>query len=160
MAPVAAASLPQTKGEEKVIYILDTDVFTLAELPQSAEYRTLHARLIELEASDRLVTTIITYEEQTRGWLAYASKSRNLDHQIKAYSRLKKHLTNYLDFEILDFDLAAARQLEILLSLKIRIGMSDLKIAAIALSLDAVLVSRNLKDFRLVPKLKFEDWTR
>jgi tRNA(fMet)-specific endonuclease VapC len=71
-----------------MIYILDTDVFTLAELPDSPEYLRLHARVAQLETDDRLATTIITYEEQTRGWLAYAAKSREIAHQIKAYDRM------------------------------------------------------------------------
>jgi len=36
----------------------------------------------------------------------------------------------------------------------------DLKIAAIALAQDALLISRNLVHFRSVPGLKVEDWTR
>jgi tRNA(fMet)-specific endonuclease VapC len=36
----------------------------------------------------------------------------------------------------------------------------DLKIAAIAFSQDALLLSSNLKDFRRIPGLKVEDWTR
>jgi tRNA(fMet)-specific endonuclease VapC len=35
----------------------------------------------------------------------------------------------------------------------------DLKIAAIVLTHNALLISRNLKDFRKVPGLKVEDWT-
>ncbi len=35
----------------------------------------------------------------------------------------------------------------------------DLKIAAIAMSLGATLLSRNLADFKKVPELKVEDWT-
>lgn len=56
-------------------YILDTDVFTLAELPDSPEYLNLHARVLQLANDDRIVTTIITYEEQTRGWLSFAARS-------------------------------------------------------------------------------------
>ena len=61
---------PQVQGPQKVIYILDTDKFTLCELPDSPEYSRLHARVLELNEDDRVVTSIITYEEQTRGWLA------------------------------------------------------------------------------------------
>ena len=141
-------------------YILDTDVFTLAELPDSPEYLQLHARVLQLSDEDAIVTTIITYEEQTRGWLAFAAKSRGMPHQIKAYARLKKHLRIYLDFEVVDFDAAAAREFERLRSLKLQVGSSDLKIAAIAISQNAVLLSRNLRDFKKIPGLRVEDWTR
>jgi tRNA(fMet)-specific endonuclease VapC len=143
-----------------VTHILDTDVFTLSELPDSREYLRLHARVLELPNEDTIVTTIVTYEEQTRGWLAYAAKSRETEHQIKAYARLKKHLRTYLGFEVLDFDDAAAREFDHLRSLKLRIGTADLKIAAIALSRNAILLSRNLMDFQRIPGLRVEDWTK
>ena len=140
-----------------MIYILDTDHFTLAVLLDSPEYAKLNARGLELTREDDLVTTIVTYEEQTRGWLGYAKKSLEIQHQIKAYARLKRHLQNYLGFPVLEFDQAAAAQYERLQSLKIRIGTPDLKIASIALSRGAILISRNLKDFQRVPNLRVED---
>jgi tRNA(fMet)-specific endonuclease VapC len=43
---------------------------------------------------------------------------------------------------------------------RIRIGSQDLKIAAIALTRDALLLSANLRDFRHVPGLRVENWLR
>ena len=106
------------------------------------------------------IRSIVTYEEQTRGWLAYAAKSRETQHQIKAYGRLKKHLLAYLGFEVLEFDVAAAKEFDELRRMRISVGTSDLKIAAIALSQEATLLSRNLKDFRKIPSLKVQDWTK
>ena len=42
---------------------------------------------------------------------------------------------------------------------KMRVGTMDFRIAAIALAHDALLLSRNLTDFRKVPGLRVEDWT-
>ena len=43
--------------------------------------------------------------------------------------------------------------------MKIRIGTMDLRIAAITFAHDALLLSKNLTDFRKVPGLHVEDWT-
>jgi hypothetical protein len=51
---------PQIEGKSKVIYILDTDVFTLCELPDSKEYLRLHAHVLELDSEDRVVTSIVS----------------------------------------------------------------------------------------------------
>jgi tRNA(fMet)-specific endonuclease VapC len=45
-------------------------------------------------------------------------------------------------------------------SAKIRIGTMDLRIAAIALSRNLTVLTRNLSDFGKVPGLRIEDWTR
>ena len=125
MARIAAFGISKIKGETQVIHILDTDVFTLCELSDSPEYLRLHARVLQLADDDQVVTTIITYEEQTRGWLAYAAKLRVTAHQVKSYGRLKKHLQAYLGFEVLDFDAAAAEEFDRLRTHKIRVGTSD-----------------------------------
>jgi tRNA(fMet)-specific endonuclease VapC len=160
MAQRTAHASPKDEGEAPVIYILDTDVFTIAELPDSREYGTLHSRVLELTTDDALVTTIVTYEEQTRGWLAYAAKSQRTTHQIKAYARLGKHLRTYSGFRVLDFDESAAREFDRLRGLKLRTGSADLKIAAITISQNAILISRNLADFKKIPDLHVEDWIR
>jgi tRNA(fMet)-specific endonuclease VapC len=141
-------------------HILDTDVFSFVERRDSPEFTRFRVRAAALEPDDRIATTIVTYEEQTRGWLAFAARSRAAAHQVAAYAKLKKHLLTYLDFEVLDFDAAAARHFDHLRSLKLRLSSSDLKIAAIALSLRATLVTRNVRHFELVPDLLVEDWTK
>lgn len=41
-----------------------------------------------------------------------------------------------------------------------RAGTQDLKIAAIVLSVNGILVTRNQRDFARIPGLVIEDWTQ
>ncbi len=62
------------------------------------------------------------------------------------------------DLVILAFDEDAATVFHRLKDAGIRIGTMDLKIASIALSHDALLLSRNLVHFEKVPGLRVENW--
>lgn len=95
-----------------------------------------------------------------RGWLAYLAKCKNIEQQIVAYERLNKFLDNFREIAVLKFDEKSAKVFQQLKSSKIRIGSMDLKIASIAISQTAILVSRNLKDFEQVPDLTVQGWTR
>ena len=53
--------------------------------------RIFGSDLSALEAEAR-TTTIITYEEQTRGWMAYMARTKTVAEEIEAYGRLKIHL--------------------------------------------------------------------
>lgn len=140
------------------MFILDTDHISLLEWGDGPIGLRLAKRIEELP-SDAVVTTIISFEEQTRGWLAFQSRARTLAQQVNAYRKLKHHLDTYREIIVLEFDTAAAAQFQRLKQSRIRIGTMDLKIAAITLTHDATLLSRNLPDFRRVPELKVEDWT-
>lgn len=72
-----------------------------------------------------------------------------------------RDVVKYLQrFEIIDFSLDAYNRYTELRVQRIRIGTQDLRIAAIALSINAILVTRNQQDFSRVPGLVWEDWTR
>jgi tRNA(fMet)-specific endonuclease VapC len=49
--------------------VLDTDHLTLLERGRDAGSQILQDRLNRLDTQSR-ATTIVTYEEQTRGWMA------------------------------------------------------------------------------------------
>jgi len=136
------------------MYVLDTDYVSLLQRQIGAGAERLRFRLSGIER----FTTIITYEEQMRGWLTWIAQAKSLVAQIERYSMLKRMVTSYAKISLLDFDRPAADEFERLRIQRIRIGTMDLKIAAIALANDATLLSRNLKDFSKVPGLKVEDW--
>jgi len=138
--------------------VLDSDSLSILQLPVSTLKAKLEARLEEVNRAE-IATTIVTYEEQTRGWMAYKARAKNASQEIKAYAKLRKHLEDYRTINVLDFDERASAELQRLRHLKIRIGTMDLKIASIVLVKDATLLTRNLVDFRKVPGLKAEDWT-
>jgi tRNA(fMet)-specific endonuclease VapC len=127
--------------------ILDTDLLTLVQRKSGDVYELLNARLEAAAATgEEIRVTIITVEEQMRGWLSYIAKAKSKDLKIDAYRRLHTFLRDCSTRQILDFDMAAADHLEELLTAKVRIGTMDMKIAAVALANNAKLLSRNLKD--------------
>jgi tRNA(fMet)-specific endonuclease VapC len=137
------------------MHILDTDHVSLLQRKVGSDAERLRFRLANISR----ITTIITFEEQMRGWLAWLAKARSLPQQVERYYHLKRMLIAYAETSVLDFDQKAADEFQQLQKLRLRIGTMDLKIAAIALSQNASLLSRNVKDFRKVPGLKVEDWS-
>jgi tRNA(fMet)-specific endonuclease VapC len=59
----------------------------------------------------------------------------------------------------LRFDEKAAAQYERIKYLKTRVGTLDLRIAAIVLANDGILITANQQHFRQIPGLTTEDWT-
>ena len=139
------------------MYLLDSDHMSLLERG-GAEGVKIRARLRSAPPDD-VATTIISYEEQMRGWMARLASNADTDRQINDYSELKRLLNNYCRTVVVEFDAKASAEFKRLRQAGIRIGAMDLKIAAIALANDATVITRNRKDFSRVPNLKFEDWS-
>lgn len=138
------------------MFVLDTDHLSLLQRGDSEGIRRLRERV---PGTPGVVTTIVSFEEQTRGWLAYSARARSIPEVVDSYRRLATHLDDFRAMTVLDFDDAAADEFQRLRGTKIRIGTGDLRIAAIAITLGATVLTRNLADFRKVPGLKVEDWT-
>lgn len=139
------------------MYLLDTDSLSILEHGGETA-RLLIAKLSILEANE-LAVTIISYEEQMRGWLSYLGRARSIQAQVEAYKRLKKQLENYCAISVIEFDERSAVEFQRLKKLYPRLGSMDLKIAAIAIANNAILLTRNLKDFGQIAELRSEDWT-
>jgi tRNA(fMet)-specific endonuclease VapC len=137
--------------------VFDTDHMSLLEWAESAEFDRFHERL--RDSSQETATTIISYEEQARGWLSYVTRARTVSQLIDAYRKLNRHLNTYRKIHVLEFEERAATEFQRLRKLTVRVGTMDLKIAAIVLVHRAKLLSRNLVDFRKIPNLDVEDWT-
>jgi tRNA(fMet)-specific endonuclease VapC len=68
-------------------------------------------------------------------------------------------MTFYASIRVLPYDAEAQAQFAQLRRQRVRIGTQDLRIAAITLSRQATLVTRNTRDFAKVPALNIVDWS-
>jgi tRNA(fMet)-specific endonuclease VapC len=136
------------------MYVLDTDM--LSHLLRG------HARVTErvAQATREVVLTVATRIEQLQGRFAAVLKAEDGDKLRKAQQRLDESEKDLNRFTTLFVDAAAAAEFDRLLGIKglRRIGRGDLLIATITLANDATLVTRNLKHFRRVPRLRLENW--
>ena len=155
---MASGTAYRVRGRTRLlIYILDTEHLSILER-DCAEAVILSMRLAGVHDGN-VAVTIITYEEQMRGWMAYISKANTSGRQVQAYRKLRAHVERYRRIPLLDYDEKAAAEFELLRRARLRIGTMDLKIAAIALVNQATILTSNLSDFRQVPGLTVEDWS-
>ncbi len=101
--------------------------------------------------------TIVTVEEQMRGWLAHIHRFKEFHKQVPGYQRLSEMMDFFSRWRVLPFDDRAADECRRLRGLRLRLGTMDFKIAAIALTHNALVLSANLQDFRKVPGLRVEN---
>ena len=137
----------------RVRYVLDTDTVTYQQLGRTAVRRRLAQ-----SSPDEVATTVVTMYEQPRGRMAAVSRNQDDEALRVAYERLHRTQMYYCRMRVLPFDPAAVVRYRELVNRRLRIGAQDLKIAAIALAHDAILVSSNRRHFDRVPGLRIEDW--
>jgi tRNA(fMet)-specific endonuclease VapC len=115
-------------------------------------------RLNTLRDGETVAISVVTIEEQLRGWLAAIAKERSARRQVGPYRELAGLFEFFAEFLIAPFDDNAADRFDELRPAHRRMGTMDLKIAAIALVNDALLVSANQRDFNRLPGLRIENW--
>ncbi len=131
-----------------MLYMLDTDIcsYIIRNRPQHVK-----KRLEELERNYTIGLSSVVVSELFYG--AYK----------KGSWKLVKLVESFVDyFEIFNYDLKAAVEYgKLRAELEregITIGAYDLQIAAHAISLKAVLVTNNLREFKRIKGLKVESW--
>jgi len=139
------------------VIVLDTDVLSIVQRAAGPAYHRLVSRLDD--ADEDVAVSIVSFEEQMRGWLAYIARAMFPEAYIEGYAKLHALLQDFSVRPVLDFDQGAAAEFGRLAGLKPRIGTMDLRIAAITIAHEGLLLSKNLADFRKVPGLRVEDWS-
>ena len=113
-----------------MIYVLDTDHLSILERGGSSSL-PLQLRLSNVPV-EAIITTIVSYEEQMRGWLARMPNAKTVDALVKAYERLEAHVATFAGIQVLSFTPEAGNRLEALRNTRAKIGTMDRRIAAIA----------------------------
>ena len=130
------------------MYMLDTDIcsYIIKKRPSKAQ------DIFDSLDDDEVCISVITEAELLYG-LARLSERRKINHLVSEFIK---------NIEILDWDREAASEytkLRVVLEKNGKTsGNMDMMIAAHALSVNATLVSNNLRHFAGVPKLKTENW--
>jgi tRNA(fMet)-specific endonuclease VapC len=141
------------------VLILDTDA-TSVWLDRRDVLRDRLERRFTNPGSERRVTTVVSFQETVRGWLAKIHRARNAQEIVRGYASLLADLNGYRMFDVLPFTRAAQDRFEDFRRQRIRVPTMDLRIACVALVNNATLLTRNVRDFRQIPGLTFEDWAR
>lgn len=130
--------------------VLDTDA--VSELMRPRPSATLLTRLAETPVDEQATTAI------TIGELSYGAHKAG---KPELYERAVSLLT---EVQVLDFDGAAAERYGRVRASLEHLGQPladpDLRIAAIAMTHDATLVTGNLRHFARIPELVTTDWIR
>jgi tRNA(fMet)-specific endonuclease VapC len=139
------------------LWVLDTDSLSLLERGNPK----IQERLRQVN-TDSVAISIVTAEEKMKGRLAAInslSGIERIDHLAVAYRDLQSSIEDLQALPILPFSELAKDRYRDLLQQKIRVGSHDLRIAAIVLSVEGILVTRNRRDFERVPNLQMTDWS-
>lgn len=137
--------------------ILDTDHLSTLKYSDSKQFVQLAGKMADSQ-DQNFVTTVVTLEEQMRGWLVRIKQASSIDKEIVPYQELIAMLDFFSYWKIVPLDQSATDQFARLRKLKIRIGSMDMKIAAITLANDALLLTANARHFERIPNLRIEDW--
>jgi len=140
------------------VYILDTDIFTLAYTRRSA-ILPLETR-ISATPPDQLYLSIITVKESLRGALALINRHEANDRIVPAYDLLRIVLEATSKLPIVVFDQECYEIFQGMPpNIKTR-HSQDARIAATAIRHSLTVVTRNTQHFQNIPGLQYEDWTR
>jgi tRNA(fMet)-specific endonuclease VapC len=137
-------------------FLLDTDHFT------HFEYR--HPRVwqrFQAYSPGDVALSIVTVEEYLRGRLATVARRNSAGgpRLVAAYGQLEAGCNRLRDFPVAGFDANSETLFRQLRPAVAKPGTQDLRIAAIALVNNLILVTANTTDFTGIPGLVLEDWT-
>nr|WP_265338631.1 type II toxin-antitoxin system VapC family toxin [Nodularia sp. LEGE 04288] len=138
--------------------MLDTDHISFLQRRSSSEFSRLTLRMAQHPITD-FALSVVSFHEQVLGAHNFINRSQTNRDITRGYTLLLEILESFATAPILPFDAGAIAVFEELREQKVRIATMDLRIAAIAISRNLVLLTRNIGDFGKIPGLVTENWT-
>lgn len=136
--------------------VLDTDVLS------SFAYGTASiVQMVNAQPPEMLSIPIIAIEEIFRGRLAAIRKfdtAHQTEKRLQAYIHLQESFIKLNRFNVLTLHPAAEALAMQWKHAKIKVGIQDMRIAAIAIINNATLVTRNVRDYAQIPSLNYTTW--
>jgi tRNA(fMet)-specific endonuclease VapC len=141
-----------------VKYLLDTDHISFLQRRSSWEFTRLTARIGQKPFTD-FALSVVSFHEQVLGAHSFINRAQTNSDMVRGYALLLETLEGFSTAPVLPFDSEAIAVFNVLRGQRVRVSTMDLRIAAIALSRNLVLLTRNANDFSKVLGLVTEDWT-
>lgn len=136
------------------IYFLDTTTLTMLRFGNPNIQRA-----INLHTGDTIAITSVNVDEYLSGWYTLLRRAKDNAGEAAASYDLAGAMKLLARFPVLPVTEQPLNRTDQLIKARINVGKMDLKIAALALEMDATVVTNNLRDFSRVPGLKVEDWS-
>lgn len=136
--------------------LFDTSILTEYLKGNSSITRRVH----QIADDEQIGTTVICKYEILLGRFEFLCKANTAADLQRAHQLLIRDERAFESIMIAGIDSHSIRHFEQLRTHRKcrRIGRRDLLIASIALANRATLITRNVKDFALVPSLAYENW--
>ena len=139
-------------------YLLDTDHISFLQRRSGQEFTRLIIRMEQHSQVD-FALSIVSFHEQVLGAHNFINRARiNID-VMRGYTLLLEILQGFSSAPVLPYEAEAVAIFDELRRQKVRVSTMDLRISAIALSHNLIVLTRNVSDFSKVPGLMKEDWT-
>lgn len=139
-------------------YLLDTDHISFLQRRSGSEFSRLTVRMAQHPITD-FTLSVVSFHEQVLGAHNFINRARTNTDIIRGYVLLLETLQGFATAPVLPFDAEAIAVFDELRGQRVRVSTMDLRIAAIVMSRNLVLLTRNVSDFSKVPGLVMEDWT-
>jgi tRNA(fMet)-specific endonuclease VapC len=139
-------------------YLLDTDHISFLQRRSGTEHTRLVIRMGQYSPAD-FALSIVSLHEQVLGAHDFINRARANTDVIRGYNLLFEILQGFASAPVLPFNTESIAIFDELRGQKVRVSTMDLRIAAIAVSHNLVLLTRNVRDFSKIPELVTEDWT-